>query len=84
VRQAVPEQQQRLVVTGLAIFNDVVTRAAFARRLPMVDLRLICDEDADYANPIEPSVQGGRKIAAAIAGLLAGQEAGRHSIVVAQ
>ena len=37
---------------------------AFARRLPMVDLRLICDEDADYANPIEPSVQSGRKIAA--------------------
>jgi hypothetical protein len=78
-------RRQRLVVTGLAIFNDVVTRAAFARRLPLLDLRLVCDEDADYANPIEPSVQGGRKIAAAIAGLLAGRESGwRRSIVVAR
>ena len=72
------------MVTGLAIFNDVVTRQAFVRGLPLVDLRLVCDEDADYANPIEPSGRGGAKIAAAIAGLLAGQEAGRHSIVVAQ
>jgi hypothetical protein len=78
-------RRQRLVVTGLALFNDVITREAFARGLPLVDLRLICGEDADYANPIEPSVQGGAKTAAAIPGLLAGQEAGqRHSVVVAQ
>ncbi len=32
----------------------------------MLDLRLICTEDADYANPIEPSSRGGAKIAAAI------------------
>jgi len=29
-------------------------------------LRLICDEDADFANPIEPSARGGAKIAQAI------------------
>jgi hypothetical protein len=28
--------------------------------------RAVCGEDADFANPIEPSVQGGSKIAAAI------------------
>jgi len=27
---------------------------------------LICTEDADYANPIEPSARGGEKIARAI------------------
>ena len=42
---------QRLAVTGLALFNDVITRAAFAHGLPVLDLRLICDEDADFANP---------------------------------
>ncbi|CAO3410091.1 SGNH/GDSL hydrolase family protein [Azospirillum largimobile] len=66
--------RQRLVVTGLTVFNDVITRAAFARGLPLIDLRLICNEAADYANPIEPSVQGGGKIARAIAALVAGHD----------
>lgn len=65
-----PEPQRRVVVAGLALFNDVITRAAFSRRLPVVDLRLICSEPSDYANPIEPSAQGGDKIARAIAALL--------------
>jgi lysophospholipase L1-like esterase len=65
-------REQRLVVTGLSIFNDVITREAFARRLPLVDLRLICDEPDDYANPIEPSAKGGEKIAAVIAQVVAG------------
>lgn len=60
-------REQRLVVTGLSIFNDVITREAFARRLPLIDLRLICSEPDDYANPIEPSAKGGEKIAAVIA-----------------
>jgi hypothetical protein len=38
----------------------------------LIDLRLICDRDEDYANPIEPSVIGGEKIAAVIAKLAAG------------
>jgi hypothetical protein len=60
-------EEQRRVVAGLTLFNDVITRAAFSRRLALLDLRLICDEDDDYANPIEPSVKGGEKIATAIA-----------------
>jgi GDSL-like Lipase/Acylhydrolase family len=63
--------RQRLVVAALTLFNDVITRAAFARGLALVDLRLICDRDEDYANPIEPSVAGGEKIAAVIAKLAA-------------
>lgn len=57
---------QRLGVTALTLFNDVITRAAFARGLPLIDLRLVCDRDEDFANPIEPSVKGGAKIAHAI------------------
>jgi hypothetical protein len=61
---------QRLAVTGLTVFNDAIIRQAFARGLPLIDLRLVCDADTDYANPIEPSVRGGAKIAAAIARLV--------------
>lgn len=63
-------RRHRLAVTALGILNDVITREAFRRGLPLVDLRLLVAEDADYANPIEPSVQGGAKIAAAIAALV--------------
>lgn len=59
----------RVIRTALAIFNDCITRAAFARGISLIDLRLICNHDADYANPIEPSVRGGAKIARAIAAL---------------
>ena len=40
--------------------------------LPLTDLRVICDEPEDYANPIEPSVQGGAKIARAIVEVVIG------------
>jgi GDSL-like Lipase/Acylhydrolase family len=63
-------RMQRLAVAGLTIFNDAITRQTFARGLPLIDLRLVCDEDADYANPIEPSSHGGEKIVRAIARLV--------------
>ena len=74
--------RQRLGVTGLALFNDVILRAAFAQGLPVLDLRLICDEDADFANPIEPSGQGGGKIAAAVVRLLSEHDFGKRRSAV--
>ena len=62
---------QRLAVTALAIFNDVIIREAFLAGVPLLDLRLICNEDADYANEIEPSVIGGEKITNAILKVIA-------------
>ena len=59
-----------IAATGLSVFNDAILREAFARALPVIDLRLIINDDADYANDIEPSVEGGAKIARAIATLL--------------
>jgi hypothetical protein len=64
--------EQRQVVTALSVFNDVITREAFSRRLALIDLRLICTEADDYANPIEPSAKGGDKIATVITQVAAG------------
>jgi GDSL-like Lipase/Acylhydrolase family len=61
---------QRMAVTALTVFNDCIIRAAFAHGLPLLDLRLICTEEGDYANPIEPSARGGEKIARAIVELV--------------
>ena len=73
---------QRIVRTALALFNDVITRAAFARGAGLIDLRLICDSDEDYANPIEPSVRSGSKIAAAVAAwAAAGNPAGYGAVL---
>jgi hypothetical protein len=58
-------ERRRLAATALAILNDCITREAFLRGLTLIDLRVIFDQDTDFANPIEPSVQGGLKIAKA-------------------
>ena len=55
------------ITTAMAIFNDAITRNIHRAGLDLIDLRMICDEASDYANPIEPSVTGGAKIALAIA-----------------
>lgn len=77
-------QEQRQVVAALSVFNDVITREAFSRRLNLIDLRLICSEPDDYANPIEPSAKGGEKIAAAIAQVVAGNTIFPRSQVYAE
>ena len=59
---------------ALAPFNDVILREAVARGLPVLDLRLVCPDPEDYSpvSPIEPSAQGGAKIAAALADMVLG------------
>lgn len=76
------EPNQKIIKSALALFNDSITRAAFASGTALIDLRLICSEDGDYANPIEPSIQGGRKIAQAITTLVLGGQLYPHSVVV--
>jgi hypothetical protein len=61
---------QRVAKTGLTVFNDCIIRAAVSVGLPLIDLRLVCNEFSDYANPIEPSAAGGAKIAGAITRLV--------------
>lgn len=62
---------QKIAVAALSHFNDTILRAAFEAGAPVLDLRLICNQPADYANEIEPSSHGGAKIADAICRLLA-------------
>jgi lysophospholipase L1-like esterase len=62
---------QRLASTALCIFNDAIIRVAFENALALIDLRLVCNEPSDYANPIEPASHGGAKIARAIARAIA-------------
>lgn len=77
------EPNQKVIKAALSLFNDSITRAAFGSGTPLIDLRLICSEDGDYANPIEPSSQGGRKIAQAIATLVQTGRPHPHSVVFA-
>lgn len=58
---------QRRAVAALTVVSDAILRAAFELRLGVIDLRSVCGTRADYANPIEASVQGSSKIARAIA-----------------
>jgi len=61
---------QRIATFGATSWDDTILRSATERGLPVIELRLICTDAADYANPIEPSARGGDKIAATIAALV--------------
>ena len=64
------------LVTALGVFNDVVLREAIEHGLPVLDLRMICTEPGDYSiqSPIEPSSQGGAKIARRMVNSLLGHD----------
>jgi hypothetical protein len=71
-------------LSALALFNEAILREAFQAGLPVIDLRLVCDQSEDYSplSPIEPSVAGGSKIAGAIAKLVREHDfAERRSII---
>jgi hypothetical protein len=55
--------RQRATVAALAIFNDRILRQAVAANLSIVDLRIVCDEESDYASETLLSRAGVRKVA---------------------
>ncbi len=59
---------EAIALTALSFFNDVIVAEATAMKLPIVDLRHVCNEVSDYSHrsPIEPSSKGGKKIAGAL------------------
>ena len=75
---------QRITSTALGLFNDVIVEEAAHRRLPILDIRAIFTDSRDYANLIEPSVEGGTKLAEAIVGLASHSGSGpyRDSVIV--
>jgi hypothetical protein len=76
-----PDEAARARV-ALMLFNDVIVRVAVEHHASVIDLRLVCNESTDYANPIEPSGPGGLKIARAIARATGLRPAGAHSRVL--
>jgi hypothetical protein len=52
-----------IVSAAIRLFNDAIQRAANQRGLPVVELRDLLNRPEHYANPIEPSVEGGRILA---------------------
>ena len=60
------EKLQHMAMAAETIFNDIIMYEVFKRKLPLIDLRILCNDDQDFANPIEPSCIGGLKIAKTI------------------
>ena len=60
------EKLQQMTMAAETIFNDIIMFEVFKRKLPLIDLRVLCNDDQDFANPIEPSCIGGMKIAKTI------------------
>lgn len=73
-----PEKhRQNLVDTILPAINHVIIEVATEEGLPLIDLgRTLGEPDLDYANPIEPSAHGGKKIARAIAEVMGSHDFG--------
>jgi hypothetical protein len=63
---------EREALAALALFNEIILFEAARKGLPVLDLRIVCRDADDYSrlSPIEPSVAGGQKIAAALAGIV--------------
>ncbi len=72
-----PSEIQTAAEPLLSIFNDVIQEEARSVSADVLDLRTICTSDADFANAIEPSDPGGRKIAAEIGAWLQKNGSGR-------
>jgi GDSL-like lipase/acylhydrolase family protein len=73
---------QRMAIAGLSVFNDCIIREAFTFGLPLIDLRLICNVEEDYANPLEPSAHGGEKITDAILKVVTEFDSGKPGMII--
>jgi GDSL-like Lipase/Acylhydrolase family len=76
--------QRRISNLALGVLNDVITRQAVSRRLAVIDLRVMFDDTADYANAIEPSDQGGRKIASSMVRIVAEHDFKKEAAIYAR
>jgi hypothetical protein len=61
-----PREVAAAARAAVSVFNDRIYQIAGLYSLPVLELRRVCTEASDYANPIEPSSVGGKKIAASI------------------
>lgn len=54
---------QQAAEMAISIFNDAIQHSVRNAGFDLLELRDLFTEEDDYANPIEPSDQGGRKLA---------------------
>jgi lysophospholipase L1-like esterase len=54
---------QQAAESAVSIINDVIQQEGRRRSFDVLELRRLFNEQADYANPIEPSAIGGGKLA---------------------
>ena len=73
---------RREVVAALGLYNDCIIRVARDFKFPVLELRAICTDAADFVAQIEPSLQGGAKIAVAICRYFVGHDFGTRQTVV--
>lgn len=76
-----PGEEAAAIAVALNSFNDAIISGAIRHRLSVLELRLICSQPEDYANPIEPSSTGGEKIARAIVNRIMGDDAQRGACI---
>jgi len=57
---------QQAAESAVPIFNDAIQQEAHRRSFNVLELRRHFTDQADYANPIEPSAVGGAKLATAM------------------
>ncbi|CAF0828004.1 unnamed protein product [Adineta ricciae] len=58
-----PESEEQISCeTGLSALNDVIVTESSKLGIPVIDLKSLFNDRNDYANAIEPDVQGGAKI----------------------
>jgi hypothetical protein len=78
-----PADQAERNRIALTMFDDVILRAALRHGAGVIELRMVSTAAEDFANPIEPSGRGGRKIATAIGRAIGAVPGGRRITVLA-
>jgi hypothetical protein len=61
-----------MLSTAVRLFDDAIQRAAIDHGIPVIELRDLLNRPEHYANPIEPSVEGGRVLAEEMVGRVRG------------
>lgn len=79
--QLQPARYARLARVPLAVLNDRIVRIGATLGADVLETRSVCTDPRDFVLEIEPSAEGARKIAEAIAALLRGDPALRSGRV---
>ena len=75
------DPEQIAMEVGLSLYNDVILAVAASEEVPIINVRALFNEAADYSTPIEPGVQGGGKLARAMLKVVGDEDfSGRTSV----